>query len=421
MRVDHVPCGPLVNASEEQALNHLSNRLKAERGEDYFVILTNVAHAVTSGAQADEIDMIIVCSSGIHVIEVKHWDHGYLKSNSLTLEDEADKIANKVRKIATKVRRLLPEVGFITPKILLTKESKTVQREFNEPIRGARLFALANWRVLVDLDALGTIPPQHIHELCHAIVPKSRIPLSGDLRKLSRITDMHLLSPREDRFHRVYRGRDSIYQDRLIVHLYDLSASTHANPRNLAEREFKVIQGLQKSPWLPRLVDSFQEIPHYPGELCSFTLADSDAPTLSDMAADVHWSLENRIAFTRKALLALHDLHFPPEDAEKGVIHRTITPDVIRVRMGNQPLFFDWRWAKLPEHLTISGDASAPLSQRFSAPEILAGGLAAADRRSDMYALCASLLLLFESDVREPAQQATRMLRGCLTRSGQPP
>jgi hypothetical protein len=283
MRVDHVPCGPFVNASEEQAFNHLSNRLKAERGEDHFVILTNVAHAVTSGAQADEIDMIIVCSSGIHVIEVKHWDRGYLKSNSLTLEDEADKIANKVRKIATKVRRLVPEVGFITPKILLTKESKTVQREFNEPIRGVRLFALADWRVLVDLDALGTIPPQHIHGLCHAIVPKSRIPLSGDLRKLGRITDMHLLSPREDRFHRVYRGRDSIYQDRLIVHLYDLSASTHANPRNLAEREFKVIQGLQKSPWLPRLVDSFQEIPHYPGELCFFTVADSDAPTLSDM------------------------------------------------------------------------------------------------------------------------------------------
>ena len=226
---------------------------------------------------------------------------------------------------------------------------------------------------------------------------------------------MHLLSPREDRFHRVYRGRDSIYQDRLIVHLYDLSASTHANPRNLAEREFKVIQGLQKSPWLPRLVDSFQELPPYPGELCFFTLADSDAPTLSDMAADAHWSLENRIAFTRKALLALHDLHFPPEDVEKGVIHRTITPDVIRVRMGNQPLFFDWRWAKLPEHLTVSGDASAPLSQRFSAPEILAGGLAAADRRSDVYALCASLLLLFESDVREPAQQATRILSEGIT------
>jgi hypothetical protein len=221
MRVDHVPCGPFVNASEEQAFNHVSNRLKAERGEDRFVILTNVAHAVTSGAQADEIDMVIVGSTGVHVIEVKHWDRGYLKLNRLTLEDEADKVASKVRKVATKVRRFLPAVGFITPKILLTKESKTVQRDFSEPIRGARLFALTDWRALVDLDTLGTIQPQQINELCHAIVPKSRVPLSGDLRKLGRITDMHLLSPREDRFHRVYRGRDSIYQDRLIVHLYD--------------------------------------------------------------------------------------------------------------------------------------------------------------------------------------------------------
>ena len=60
MRVDHVPFGPFGNASEERACQHLSRRLMAEPSDARFVILTNMAHSITSGGQPDEIDLILV-------------------------------------------------------------------------------------------------------------------------------------------------------------------------------------------------------------------------------------------------------------------------------------------------------------------------------------------------------------------------
>src|SRR3990167_1015105 len=186
MRADHVPFGPFVNASEERACNHLARALRAEPGDARFVILTNVAHAVTGAGQADEIDIIVVGPSGVHVVEVKHWDRGYIRSNRHTLEDEADKVALKTRKIATKLRRRYPELGFIAPKMLLTKEQRSLQRDTDEPVRGVHLYALADWRKLVELDDLRRLPQVRIEQLCEEIAPRSRAAITGDLRRLGR-------------------------------------------------------------------------------------------------------------------------------------------------------------------------------------------------------------------------------------------
>src|SRR5208283_5089478 len=159
--------------------------------------------------------------------------------------------------VATNLRRRYPRLGFVVPKMLLTKEQRTLQREGDEPFRGVRLFGLTDWRNLVELDDLARLPEAQIDEMCEEIAPRSHAVLSGELRRLGGITDLALLSPAEDRFHRVYRGRNTVNQDQVVMHLYDLSASEHTDPGNLARREFQVIQRLQKSSWLPRLIDSF--------------------------------------------------------------------------------------------------------------------------------------------------------------------
>lgn len=124
MRVDQIRFGPFVNASEQRAYEYLSRELKAEPGTAHFVILTNIAHSVSSGGQSDEIDLIIVCSTAVHVIEVKHWDRAYVRSNRDIVVAEADKLALKVRKVAIKLRRKFPQVGYISPKMLLTRVAK---------------------------------------------------------------------------------------------------------------------------------------------------------------------------------------------------------------------------------------------------------------------------------------------------------
>jgi Nuclease-related domain len=110
--------------------------LIAEPGDARFIILTNVAHSVSGGGQADEIDILLIGPTGVHVVEVKHWDRVYVRSHREVVAAEADKLALKARKVASKLRRRYPNLGYVEPKMLLTKEQKTLQRDTDEPISG---------------------------------------------------------------------------------------------------------------------------------------------------------------------------------------------------------------------------------------------------------------------------------------------
>ena len=101
-----------------------------------------------------------------------------------------------------------------------------------------------------------------IRRACEVLEPRTKIQLTGSLRRLAAIGNMELVTAPEERFHRIYKGRHVIHRDRVIVHLYDLSASDSADAVRLASREFEILQRLQKEPWSPRLMDSFQEGPH---------------------------------------------------------------------------------------------------------------------------------------------------------------
>lgn len=91
MRVEHLPCGAFVNASEELAFTHLRGKLQGELGDERFLVLTNVAHSVGASATADEIDLVVFGPTGVQVIDVKHWDRNYLRRNKWRVEEEADK------------------------------------------------------------------------------------------------------------------------------------------------------------------------------------------------------------------------------------------------------------------------------------------------------------------------------------------
>lgn len=411
MRVEHVPCGGFVNESERKAFDSLAAALKAEPGDGHFVIYTNLAYAVTEAVQADEIDIVVVGSRGLQVIEVKHWDWAYFKSNRITLGDEADRITSKTKKIASLVRREYQALGKIIPIFIFTKEKKFKQ----DRIRGTNAFSLptlkANVLDVLDSAHSGFLTTQEITHICKRLAPRSAPVLSGEFRAIGRIVDLKRLSHADDRFHRVYQGRDSATQDRVIFHIYDLSASLHPDAERLARREFDVIQQWQKSPYLPRLIDSFQPLPNYPGELYFFTLADSDVPSLAQLAPDTAWAMKARLSFAVATLNALDELHHPSDAEIGGVLHRTISPDIVRVCSNTQPLFFGWQWARMPERQTISTGASCEADPAYVSPEVREGGLGCADIRSDVYSMCASLCILFEKDQGDEAVLAKEILR----------
>ena len=344
MHVEHLPCAPPVNESEELATKRLLHFLRSREGNVRFALLTNLAYSIGPKALPDEIDLVIVGSTGVSVVEIKHWDRAYLKRNAYYAEEAANRIAEMARRIAGHVKTITPNI-FVKPKMLLTKEAKSLRRPGDLPIRGVEVYALSDLEALVDMSLLGSIADGDVNRICRALAPRSAANLGKVPRRIGQITDLAVLSDADDRFHRIYRGRNAITQDRLVVHVFDISANDAPGADQRAQREFNVVQKLQKSPWLPTLVDSYQPLPGYDGELFFYSLAECDAPTLEEGASDEAWGLSARIRFAAQTLDALAELHEPVGD-DPVVIHRMLTPMDICIRKGERPLFSGWHWAR---------------------------------------------------------------------------
>jgi serine/threonine protein kinase len=247
------------------------------------------------------------------------------------------------------------------------------------------------------------------------IEPHSKVALRGDLRSFAGLINLERLSDRADAFHRIYRGQHPTRRDRVVLHLYDLSASDADNALDLARREFDSIQLWQKARFMPSLLDSFQEAEGYPGELHFFSLVDPAAPALRERRKDPQWTPAARLGFAASAIAALKELHQPSDDAAAGpTLHRQITPRSLRVRHNNDPLFTELNLTRLGDAVTLAptGMDFGDLAE-FYAPEVRRGGLAVADPRSDVFSLCASLRLLFDADDPLSRRADAALAAGC--------
>ena len=180
------------------------------------------------------------------------------------------------------------------------------------------------------------------------------------------------------------------------LHLYDLSADDDAKALQRAEREWKSLNRLQRYDWVPRIVDSFQDAPGYPGEIKFFTMADPSAPGIEKRAADDSWDASARLIFARRSVRALRELHEAHSDGEESMVHRNLTPRTILVKHDNSPIFTGFEQARIPKDVTVAPPVAEREWEDEVAPEVRKHGLGAADRRSDVFSLCASLSVLFK-------------------------
>src|SRR5690348_15106188 len=103
MTVEHVPCAPFVNDSERRACAEVKKALEARAGR--WIVLTNVAHALTREGRPDEIDMVLVGPDGLIAVEVKHWDRAFIKANQHIVDDEADRLERKAKRLKGRLER----------------------------------------------------------------------------------------------------------------------------------------------------------------------------------------------------------------------------------------------------------------------------------------------------------------------------
>lgn len=409
----HIPCGAPVNESERLAIERLKAKLQSLHGP--WVLLSNVKHSTAATYFSDEIDQIIIGPPGVFVVEVKHWEAQFIKQHPDIAAHEAEKTHEKAKRVAGKLQKEF-NPGFVMSSFLLTRPGTGIHAGQRIKVNGVPVFGLGEWKELLRVDGVGQLNAVDIERAVGLLVPTAKVAMSGGLRNFAGLINLERRSASDDAFHRIYRGQHPTRRDKVMLHLYDLSATDEKDAKNLAMREFDVIQRWQRSPYLPLLLDSFQEVGHYPGELYYFSLVDPGAPSLAERAKDSDWSLDDRLRFAREALLALAQFHQPDEEDQPPLVHRHINPTNLRVRHNGKPLFTDFSLARLSDAQTISAAPHdfGPYAD-YVAPEVLQGGLSVADAKSDVFALCKTLLLAFDGDDTKSAEARGFLEQGCAT------
>jgi serine/threonine protein kinase len=404
LRVTHVPCGAFANESERRAFKVVQGALAKVDGTETAYVLTNLTHPNQRG-QADEIDMVVLGPGGGVVVEVKHWDGAALRG----ADSHAELLTAKAKRVAGRLKAMDPTLGFIPGVFLFTREAGSLRRNGRQAERlGVRAYAVKDVADLVKDVTFGS--GASAERLARSLAPRQSDALSTVPRRLARFDELKPLSPPDERFARVFAARDPASGDRVILHTYDLSAAPAHEQADVtvrrAKREFDVVQRFQKSAHLPSLVDSWQPLPNYDGEIFFFTLADSSAAPVGALAKDAGWRSADRLAFAARALRALADLQRSDNAVGEVLVHRSLDPLNVRVRGNGTPLFAGWGWARLPLALTIAPE-TALTDSPYAAPEVRRGGLLAATPASDVWSLCKVLAeALDETDVARAVRES---------------
>ncbi len=410
MKVTKFSCGPAANESERTAIEYLEKRLKSEPGDGEWVLLTNLTFSVTHQLQSDEIDIVAIGPPGVRVAEIKHWTASWVTTYKDLVEHEADRVTSKARKIGTTLRKIFPDLPYVDGVFLLTRETSKVRPLANQQIRGVSFHTLHDWKRALNVAGQAVLSAQQVRNFARLLAPKIAVAIDGSIRRLAGYVNLELRSPRDERFHRIYKGIHSARQDRVVLHLYDLSASEEKNAEAKAQRAYEAMHRLQLYPWVPRILDSYQEVPGYAGEMYFFTVIDPAAPTLKDRLADPSWTLAARLAFARSTIRAILELH-GASTQDEPMVHRNLSPHTILVKHDNTPLISGFECTRIPSEVSVaSSSLPASIDRETAAPEVVAHGLNAADHRSDVYSLCASLRILFLNQASDDARRAAEVL-----------
>ena len=411
MPVQCIPCGDFANESEQQAAKKLCAALESRGTSGKWVLLTNLTFSVSKHAQTDEIDILAIGPQGVRVVEVKHWSASWVDENFGLVEQEAEKLARKARRIGTILRVRFPQLPVVEGAVLLTRTPSKIRKLIDRaPVRGIRLFSLHQCDTIVGLDQPVELTDDDVDAIAQLFAPAEMISNRGAFRRLAGYVNLRQSHASPSGFHRVYRGTHPTRRDHVILHLYDLTAEDDGRALERARREADALQQLQLFPWAPRLLDFFQEVPGYAGEMHFFTIVDPAAPSIAERAEDSGWSAKARLSYARHALLALQQLHETSTE-EETIVHRNLSPDTLLIRFDNTPLITGFDRARIAGDLSISsGLPVSSADDETVPPEVRANGLAAADSRSDIYALCSSLRQILADPQDSAVREAHRIL-----------
>src|SRR5439155_386536 len=115
-------------------------------------------------------------------------------------DSEAEKLSNKVRRVATNARRRFATLQRVPGRILLTAEPKALGSAVRLTHRGIEFFSLKEIKELLNLDQTTQLPSSAVKELCQHLEPRTKLNLTGGMRRLGDFINLERQSPASERF-----------------------------------------------------------------------------------------------------------------------------------------------------------------------------------------------------------------------------
>ncbi len=404
MSLNLLKCGEFANESESKAVKHLTVVLNTLPGKDPLYLIHNLNFSYTSHKLPDEHDIIAVSRYGIFPVEIKHWNLDYLRNNSAQADKQAEILNAKAKNIKGFLSREFKDWNFgIFGKFLLTNcPGNLKDSDGSFPcINGISCYGLDNWREIFELK---NDKPRYTSEQVAAIAAKlvkNKLPPRNAFEKYKEVA---YIKEKTTKFRRVANARHGDTNKRAMLYIYDLSAGTGDDIRSFAQREYEALNAIQKSPFSPRILDSFQDASEYPGELYFFSILKPDYPSLPEKMKSA-WAIADRLKTACHCFEAIKDFHSESYASEK-VLHRNITPGNILVGPDGKPIFTGFLYARVEGLKTITPFLSNCVNPEFSAPEMALN----ASEKSDIFSLCRTLQVLFKESSDKLAKQMHKLL-----------
>ncbi len=412
-KVIHTPFSPFVNDNEKITLNYIKSKLEKSEDNNTWYVYTNIylSADITSNIPL-EVDMLIVSNKGIHVIEVKNWDRNTLDDmESSVVTNQGIKICRKAKIIGSTFKNKTGSGPFVKGKFLFSKDSEEIYENDSkrQNIEGAEIYGLKEWRKLLCINCPDILNYNQINAFNKIFAKDYYITKSSHIRKFHEFEIIKPLKSINEPFHRVFQAKKNPGKDKVILHVYDLSAyRASEDPRKIAEREANVLIRLQKISCLPSIIDSYQEAPEYPGEMYFYSYNDYESKTLEERAKDRSWEANDRILACINCYKCLKELH---EFDNGKYLHRYLNPGTIKIKSNGLPIFTQLQYMKLSDTDTIANIAIENIhkSADYGPPDTVHG--ASFTEHSDIYSLTKSLLILF--DKRDKAKPLLETILDC--------
>lgn len=403
MKVIKKPCGDFANESERRAFEDLTAKIEKVSGDDTWYFISNLNFTQNDRMLPKELDLVVVSKSGFHVIEIKNWGPRYLERNEVKGNTAAFTLNDKCRIIKNFLNDSLNINLKIYGKFLFTGEEKTSYKSKNQStfpqISGVKIFGLDDYKYLFNLTSdISILNEDQIQRITDLLMAK-QLPKKNTFANYEKIRK---ISAGENQFRTVYKAKfreNGTSEPKLAtLYVFDLTISSlgKEDAELIAKREFKALQAIQNK-YVPKILETFQDVPDYPGEIGYFSVFDYNYPNLS-VRLKQPWSTKEKIATSIECFKALKMFHEAAEKEDEKVLHRNIKPENILIKEDGWPVFKGFILSRIEGEKTIFPFLNpANFSPDFSAPEILSASefKETFSEKSDIFSLCKTLMTIF--------------------------